>query len=119
MAIVVPLTGLPIPTVATPLFPVTSRYYRLDIGQLTAPDGRTLIYLRRRFVPSANRFTTLEEHVVIEGERLDIITAQHLGDPEQFWRVCDANNAMRPDDLISKPGRRLRITLPEGIVGAQ
>ena len=42
----------------------------------------------------------------------------YLGDPEQFWRVCDANRAMRPDELTETIGRRLRITLPEGIPGA-
>ena len=53
-----------------------------------------------------------------EGERLDNIAAQYLGDPEQFWRICDANGAMRPDELTETVGRRLRITLPEGIPGA-
>ena len=38
-------------------------------------------------------------------------------DPEQFWRLCDANAAMRPDELTESVGRRLRITLPEGIPG--
>ena len=52
-----------------------------------------------------------------EGERMDTITAQYLGDPEQFWRVCDANGAVRPDELTETVGRRLRITLPEGIPG--
>jgi hypothetical protein len=33
------------------------------------------------------------------------------------WRLCDANGAMRPDELTETPGRRLRITLPEGIPG--
>jgi hypothetical protein len=54
---------------------------------------------------------------VTQGERLDIIAATYLGDPEQFWRICDANNAMRPDELTETPGRQLRITLPEGIQG--
>jgi hypothetical protein len=62
-------------------------------------------------------FALLQEHVVMEGERLDNITAQYVGDPEQFWRICDANRAMRPDGLTATPGRRLRITLPEGIPG--
>ena len=59
----------------------------------------------------------LLEHVVTQGERLDNITAQYLDDPEQFWRVCDANRAMCPDELTEEVGRRLRITLPEGIPG--
>jgi hypothetical protein len=60
----------------------------------------------------------LQEHVVTEGDRLDNIAAKYLGDPEQFWRVCDANGAMLPDELIETIGRRLRITLPEGVPGA-
>lgn len=119
MAVVATSVGLPVLSVATTTFPITSRYYQVGTAQFETADGKTIIYLRRRFVPPASRFTLLEEHVVIEGERLDNITAQHLGDPEQFWRVCDANNAMRPDELTETPGRRLRITLPEGIAGAQ
>jgi len=79
--------------------------------------GVTFIYLRRRFVPPPERFSLLQVHVVTQGERLDNITARYLDDPEQFWRVCDANRAMRPDELTETVGRRLRITLPEGIPG--
>ena len=67
--------------------------------------------------PPPSAFTLLLEHSVTEGERLDSITAQYLGDPEQFWRVCDANGAVRPEELIETVGRKLRITLPEGIPG--
>jgi hypothetical protein len=112
-------TGLAIVAPGTTPFPPTSRYYTITTGQYTAPDGRIIVYLNRRFVPPADRFTTLEEHVVTQGERLDNITAQTLGDPLQFWRVCDANNAMRPDELTETIGRSLRITLPEGIAKAQ
>jgi hypothetical protein len=55
---------------------------------------------------------------VTQGERLDNITARYLDDPQQFWRICDANRAMRPGDLTAGIGRRLRITLPEGVPGA-
>jgi hypothetical protein len=54
---------------------------------------------------------------VTQGDRLDNVTARYLGDPEAFWRICDANNAMRPNELTETIGRRLRITLPEGIPG--
>ncbi|MFZ1707308.1 MAG: LysM domain-containing protein, partial [Anaerolineae bacterium] len=59
----------------------------------------------------------LQEHTVAEGERPDLIAAAYLGDPEQFWRLCDANGVMRPEELTEEVGRRLRITLPEGIPG--
>ena len=51
-----------------------------------------------------------------QGDRLDNITAEYLGDPEQFWRICDANATLHPAEL-EEVGRRLRITLSEGIPG--
>lgn len=97
------------------MFPITSRYYSVPTTELETVEGRKIKYLRRRFVPPAERFELLLEHAVTEGERVDTVAAQHLGDPEQFWRLCDANNAIRPEELIETVGRRLRITLPEGI----
>jgi nucleoid-associated protein YgaU len=99
------------------MFPITSRYYQIQTAQLETPDGRTIAYLKRRFVPPAERFALLQEHTVTEGERLDLIAAQYLGDPERFWQIADANNAIRPAELTEEAGRRLRITLPEGIPG--
>lgn len=101
----------------TPAFPPTSRYYGLETATLETPDGQTIIYVRRRILPQPDRFALLQEHEVKQDERLDNITAQYLNDPEQFWRICDANAAMRPDELTETIGRRLRITLPEGIPG--
>lgn len=98
-------------------FPITSRYYTTEMAELTTPDGKTIVYLRRRRVPQPEEFVTLMEHRVAEGDRLDNITAQYLGDPEQFWRLCDANNAMEPEELTEPEGGTIRITLPEGIPG--
>lgn len=98
------------------LFAPNSRYYGLDTTTITQ-DGTMIAYVRRRFLPDAARFQLLQEHVVMQGERLDNIAAQYLGDPTLFWRLCDANNAMRPAELTETPGRRLRITMPEGING--
>lgn len=100
-------------------FPPSSRYHGLPTKTFVTPGGRTVVYLARRFVPPPDRFSLIREHVVTEGERLDNVTAQHLGDPEIFWRVADANNAMRPEELVEEIGRSLRITLPEGIPGPQ
>ena len=96
-----------------------SRYQGIPTAMLETPDGRKIIYLRRRFVPPPERFALLQEHTVVERDRLDNITAQYLGDPELFWRICDANRAMRPDELTETIGRRIRITLPEGIPGTE
>lgn len=98
-------------------FSPTSRYYGSETLKIELPNHVTVVYLKRRFLPQPEKFALLEEHMVTEGERLDNITAKHLGDPEQFWRVADANRAMRPEELTEKIGRRIRITLPEGIPG--
>jgi len=95
-------------------FTPSSRYYGLETATLETADGETVIYLRRRFVPQPERFSLLREHAVTQGDRLDNVTAQYLGDPELFWRLCDSNRALRPEEL-EEIGRRLRITLSEGL----
>jgi hypothetical protein len=100
------------------LFAANSRYYGLDTATLERPGRPPIVYLLRRFVPQPARFQTIQDHAVIQGERLDGIAAQTLGDPTLFWRLCDANRAMRPDELTETIGRRIRITLPEGVTGS-
>jgi hypothetical protein len=99
------------------MFSLNSRYYGIATNTLDTADGRKLVYVRRRFVPPPERFELLLEHVVTQGERVDLITARYFSDPEQFWRLCDANGTIRPDELIERIGSALRITLPEGIPG--
>ncbi len=108
--------GIPGMAVAVPQFPVTSRYYGIEITKLARPDGNAVAYLRRRFIPPPERFELLHEYTVAERDRIDNISAQQLGDPVQYWRLCDANMAMMPTDL-ERVGRRIRITMPEGIPG--
>jgi len=99
--------------------PASSRYRDVDVATLSTAEGRTIAYLRRRFVPPSESFSLLREHVVRAGERLDQVAATEIGDPEQFWRVADANGAMAPEELTDAPGRRLRITHPAGIPGGE
>ena len=98
-------------------FPQTSRYFGLETVKLEKENGESIVYLKRRFIPQADRFSLIQEHTVSEGDRLDNISHQYLGDPEQFWQLCDANNAMVPDELTAIAGDKIRITLPEGIPG--
>lgn len=97
------------------MFDPTSRYARIADATLTVLDEdgrpRVLTYKRRRFIPSAAGSTTLVEHTVVQGERLDNITARYLGDPTQFWQLCDANNVLEPAEL-EELGRAVRIALP-------
>lgn len=95
------------------MFEPTSRYHAVETVRLTVADGRVIAYKRRRFLPRGETMPLLVEVVVTEGDRLDIITARTLGDPEQFWRVADANNTMNPADLTAEVGRTLRVPIPQ------
>ena len=75
-------------------------------------QAREVRYLKRRFIPDSQGMTTLVEHRVAQGERLDNITARYLGDPTQFWRLCDANQALRPEALTDEIGNVINIALP-------
>lgn len=99
------------------LFPITSRYHSTETTTIESQDGRLITYLRRRFLPDPNQFAVLQEHQVSGGERPDHLAARYLNDPEQFWRLADANAVMRPEELTEKVGNRVRITLPEGLPG--
>lgn len=99
------------------LFPPNSRYNGLATKRLVTPEGEEIVYLSRRFVPQPELFALLREHTVVQGDRLDNLAALYLGDPELFWRICDANRALRPDELTEEVGRRLRMTLPAGLQG--
>lgn len=96
-------------------FPPTSRYYGLRVITAEQPDGTTVNYLQRRIVPLPDVFQLLQTHRVAQGERLDNIAARYLGDPQAFWRICDSNGAMRPEELTETLGRTLNITLPAGL----
>ena len=96
----------------SPKFGPTSRYAVVETATWTGPDGRDIVYLRRRFVASPELFSLVTEHYVVGGDRLDNLAATYLGDPEQFWRICDANHALWPSDLL-KEGAVLRIPPPE------
>ncbi len=96
------------------MFEPTSRYYALPTARWTLPDGRVVTYKRRRFVPDGTTLPLLGEVAPAPGERLDLLTARVLGDPEQFWRIADANDAMQPADLLDPPDRLLRVPQPQG-----
>lgn len=98
-------------------FSATSRYYGIDTAQVETATGQTIAYLKRRFLPPPRQFSTIQEYRVQQGDRPDLVAAQYLEDAEQFWRICDANGVMHPDELTDTVDRRVRITLPEGIPG--
>ena len=95
------------------MFEPTSRYYNLKREKLTTPEGATITYVGRRFLPQGENLPVLGEVTVTEGDRLDLITNRTLGDPEQFWQVRAANDAMNPIALTDELGLFLRIPRPQ------
>lgn len=86
-----------------------SRYEAVPNTELTTADGRMIRYKRLRFIPETRGVLP---YLVSQSDRLDLIAYKFYQDPEQFWRVCDANLALRPEDLVDKPGHRLLIPMP-------
>lgn len=95
------------------MFDYTSRYYTVGTATLTTPDGREIVYVRRRLLPRGEAQPLLAEVTVQQGERLDLFTYRTLGDPLQFWRIADANDAMDPFDLVDPSGQTLRVAVPQ------
>lgn len=95
------------------MFDPASRYYHLEQATYTTPDGEEIRYVRRRFCPQGESMPLLVEVPITEGDRLDLLSARSLGDPLQFWRVADANNALYPFDLMDERGRLVRVPVPQ------
>jgi hypothetical protein len=86
-----------------------SRYETVANAELVTEQGRVIRYKRVRFIPETRG---VFPYLVLEGDRLDLIAYRIYNDPEQFWRICDANLALRPEDLVAQPGNRLLIPIP-------
>ncbi|MDY6795814.1 MAG: hypothetical protein SWK76_11165 [Actinomycetota bacterium] len=95
------------------MFDINSRYYNLATNIYKTDDGELIAYKRRRFLPRGEDLQLLAETEVQQSDRLDLIAHRTIGDPEQYWRICDANDAMEPDGLIAEPGRRLKVPMPQ------
>ncbi len=106
-------------------FAENSRYRSVEQLTVTLPDGRPARCVGRRWLPQPEELATLAEHRLALGDRLDNLAHRYLGDPELFWRICDANRTLRPADLTDAPPwderrvpaaqRVIRIGLPPGM----
>ena len=89
----------------------SSRYYGAPIETLTRADGAHVVYLRRRIISQPEIYSTLQDYVVVDGDRLDNLAAKFLGDPLLFWLICDANGTTDPDELTVEAGRTIKIPI--------
>jgi hypothetical protein len=103
--------------VTQPAFGPESRYSALPLATHTSSRGEELRYVTRRFIPPPERFALLQTYRIRQGDRIDNLGASLAGDPLFYWRICDANLALDPDDVTAVVGATIRITLPAGIPG--
>jgi len=106
----------PLPTAgaaAADRFPPHSRYANTEIAFSTDQDGVERRYLRRRFIASTEGMTTVAAHLVVAGDRLDLLAHRYYGDPLLSWRIADTNRAIDPVELVAEPGRVLSIKAPD------
>ena len=97
------------------MYTPSSRYAAVPTAERELADGRTVRFTRRRLLPPTRTIPVVAELTPTDADRLDLIAARTLADPELYWRICDANDVMNPAEALS-PGRRLRIPLigPDG-----
>ena len=82
-----------------------SRYADVEDREITV-NGETIRYKRIRIIQDTSAHA---RHRVRSGERLDHIAHTFYMDSERFWRICDANCAMWPDDLVIEADRSIWI----------
>lgn len=93
-------------------YPANSRYQGLVIRQRINADGRTETFVARRIIPATARYRVLDRHRADGDERIENLAADYLGDPELFWRICDANGDADPGLAAQPTGRLIVIPLP-------
>lgn len=88
-----------------------SRYEGVETHETEDEQGRPVRYKKVRRIPyTPGRLA----HQVREDERLDHVAHRYYRDPERFWRICDANLTLWPEELVSETGRIIVIPPAQG-----
>jgi hypothetical protein len=87
----------------------TSRFADLPLYEVAGSDGgmRRVIGLR---VPRPALGAPIGRRMLREGEGVDLVAQELLGDEALWWRILDANPLVHPFDL--RPGDTLAIPPP-------
>jgi hypothetical protein len=93
------------------MFVKGSRYETVGELEMLDENGRFHQYKKTRFIPQT---TAQLVHITTAGERLDHIAYKYFRDPERFWRICDANLTMWPNDLIAEANKHILIPPSSG-----
>lgn len=94
------------------MFDADSRYQNIDNAEIVDERGRTIVYKKRRFLPDPDGATPLVIATFTEGDRIDLLAARNYGDPEAFWRICDAHRVLHPREL-ERPNTQIVVPMPK------
>ena len=82
-----------------------SRYSRTPTIELISRDGekRVLVELRDIPAPAATQL-----HVVVPGDRIDLLAYDFYRDARRYWRLADAADELDPFEVVAA-GETLRV----------
>jgi hypothetical protein len=88
------------------MFLDNSRYASQPTADVTTPDGRTVTALNLRTLPTVSG----SPHMVVDGDRLDLLADNTYNDPTKFWHIADANTALDAAwELVARTGDTLNL----------
>ena len=94
------------------MFSERSRYANQPTRERVMPDGRRLVFVLPRLTPPPQALAVGARIVATDSDRLDNLAYRHLGTPEAWWMIADANRAMDPETLLIPAGRDVAIPVP-------
>ncbi|MBT3222258.1 MAG: hypothetical protein HN348_24565, partial [Proteobacteria bacterium] len=78
------------------MFDPRSRYRDIADASFTLEDGRVVAYRLRRFLPPMEDLHLAGTVFAEPNERIDHLASRIMGDPQQYWQLCDANAVLDP-----------------------
>lgn len=67
-----------------------------EVEETTDGEGRKVLTMGMARVPAQR---DLGEHIRRDGQRLDHLASYYLKDATAYWRICEVNDVLLPDQL--------------------
>jgi len=88
------------------MFDPDSRYSKLQPLTVTGPNGNPVQIAPIRFIAPGDPIISRQ---IRQGDRPDLLAYEFYKEPPLFWRIADANEVMRPGELVAGPGSLIGI----------
>ena len=95
------------------MFDYTSRYYTIETATLKLPDGRTVAYKRRRFLPQVKRCRCWPRSRSRRASGSTSSRTARSAIRSSTGVSATRTTLMRPTELTAEPGRAVRVPLPQ------